>query len=119
MSEIPRFLREAKQEMSSGCCEAMIQRKGVWFRCWKAPVEIHHRLPRGRGGSNLDLVGETIHLIALCHAHHMLIEENRATGYSGDLLIDGYAEWDDHLERPVYRGTHPYLSTNYPPEDAL
>jgi hypothetical protein len=94
-------------------CEAMVQvYTGAWTRCWDGPTERHHMLTRARGGRVLDAVGETYHLINLCHHHHRL--SDGAVAYEAGLLIDGYAMREGN--RVVYYGTDDYLSAKYPKE---
>lgn len=53
--------------------------------CDMAPtgrLEVHHRLPRGRGGSN-----ERENLVTLCPGHHRWVETNRAAAYDLGLLV--------------------------------
>jgi len=94
---------------SGKMCEAMVLVNGVWTRCWKSPVEIHHLLTRARGGNVLDEVGEIYHLIAICLQHHR--EADSGEGYVGGLMIDGYVVWKD--QRPFYKGTDLYLKETY------
>lgn len=103
--------RKTVHDRSDRMCEAMIRVGHVWTRCGLQPVELHHLLTRARGGDALDRVGETYHLIALCHLCHRNADGGDA--YLGDLLIEGYAAWDDQLNRPVYTGPDKYLSTTY------
>jgi len=97
---------------SEGKCEAMvfIEVTGVWTRCWKQPVEVHHMLTRGRGGAVLDKAGEIYHLIALCPRCHAASDGGEA--YEGDLLIDGYVITNE-LEEPKYLGSDKYLRRKY------
>ena len=69
-------------------------------------------LTRSRGGRVLDEVGETYHLIRLCHKHHAMSDGGAA--YEAGLLIDGYAITEGG--RVVYYGTDEYLSNKYPKE---
>ena len=99
------------RERAENQCEAMVSiNGGVWARCWKSPVEIHHMLTRARGGSILDNAGEVYHLIALCPACHRMSDGEIA--YAGELLIDGYVTTDNE-GRPVYNGSDPYLRRKY------
>lgn len=99
------------RERSEGKCEAMVQTKrGIWQRCWKSPVEVHHMITRARGGAILDAANETYHLIALCPDCHRASDGEMA--YAGELLIDGYVT-TDNLGNPVYNGSDEYLSKRY------
>lgn len=100
------------KERSGGQCEAMvlIPKRGIYTRCWKSPIEIHHLLTRARGGGVLDQVGESYHLIALCPECHARSDGGDA--YMGGLLIDGYAAMSSG--KVEYYGTDQYLSEKYP-----
>lgn len=95
---------------SYGLCEAMVLVKDdVWTRCFKTPVEVHHRLTRARGGAILDELNETHHLIALCPVHHRLADGAQA--YEMGLLIDGYFVRDGAAH--YYEGSDSYLRARY------
>lgn len=95
---------------SHGHCEAMIEVKpDVWARCGVGIYEVHHALTRARGGAVLDAVGESYHLIVLCHKHHRMADGDPAK--LGGLLIDGYVITEN--DRPVYYGTDSYLKRTY------
>lgn len=108
------FTRKQAQivrERSGNQCEAMLELKnGVWTRCWKSPVEIHHMLTKARGGRILDDAEETYHLIALCNECHRRSDGGEA--YNGELLIDGYVTTDKDGQ-PLYVGTDNYLRSKY------
>ena len=97
---------EAIIERSRQMCEAMVELpNGVWVRCGKRPVQIHHMLKRSRGGQLLD--PHTIyHLVAVCPRHHQYAE---TSGEETGLLIDGYVITDKHTGRPVYSGSDEML----------
>lgn len=86
----------------------MVRLQRAWVRCGKSPVDDHHVLPRGRGGSILDELGEIYHHLALCRAHHTEVDNHGAT--SG-LIIEGYAYRDGAYV--VYVGPDPVLSHKY------
>jgi hypothetical protein len=54
---------------------------------WPSPVEVHHRLPRGRGGRN-----DQDNLITLCSGHHRWAESHRADAYACGLLLASRTE---------------------------
>lgn len=56
---------------------------GLTSECehWPTGVEVHHRLPRGRGGTN-----HQENLVTLCPGHHRWAESNRAEAYELGLL---------------------------------
>lgn len=90
----------------------MVRAGRTWTRCGRSPVEKHHRLTRARGGSILDAVGETYHLIDLCPKHHRF--SDGAQAYETGLLIDGYVTTGAN-GRPLYIGSDEYLSRVYGP----
>ena len=109
---------KAKPDMSPAYahqCEAMVGMKfgerEVWTRCGLRPTERHHRLTRARGGRILDEVGETYHLMYLCHQHHRMADGKQA--YENGLLLDGYVTTVDG--RPQYLGSDEYLTRVYGP----
>lgn len=109
---ITNKMRRELYHRSDSMCEAMVRTpNGIYTRCWKRPVEIHHLLTRARGGNILDQAGETYHLICLCPEHHAMSDGGDA--YAGGLLIDGYVTTNKH-GRPVYQGSDKELSERYP-----
>lgn len=66
----------------------MIRLSRCWTRCGKSPVEVHHAVTRSRGGSGLDAVGSTEHLIALCRYHHSMVDNY---GFPSGLIKQGFA----------------------------
>jgi hypothetical protein len=101
-------IREQVLRRSQGHCEAMVRLDRAWVRCGKSPVDDHHVLPRGRGGSVLDAAGETYHHLALCRAHHQEVDER---GASSGLIIEGYVRTD--AGQAIYVGPDLYLSSKY------
>jgi len=105
---------ELVRQRSDGHCEALVYVEaggGVWTRCGQGPVEVHHALTRARGGTILDSIGETHHLIALCRTCHTMADGGDA--YMGGVLMDGYVSREG--DWIVYWGTDPYLTEKYPP----
>jgi len=102
-------LRTIVRKRSGGMCEAMILVNNVWTRCWDKPVEMHHLLPRSRGGRILDAVGEDYHLIDVCPKHHR--ESDTGEGFVGGLMISGYVVLNG--DRPVYTGPDEFLKEKY------
>lgn len=82
---------------------------GVWTRCFRAGIEVHHLLTRARGGDLLDRAGETYHLVGLCHWCHR--KAHQAGGRAAELLLDGYVTME--IGRLVYVGPDNYLSEKY------
>jgi len=105
---------ELVRQRANGCCEAMVWVESAdrWTRCGLGPVEVHHALTKARGGTILDSVGETHHLIALCHKCHAMADGGDA--YMGGVLMDGYVITEN--DRLVYYGTDEYLTDKYPKE---
>ena len=105
--------RKALWERSLGYCEAMVnvstdaQGRSVWTRCWKTPVERHHRLTQGRGGALLD-PWTIYHVIHLCHDCHRRSDggDARVNG----LLIDGSVYGNGTHGMPIYVGPDEYLT---------
>lgn len=101
-------------------CEAMVKitvvrrvgpNKQVYSMCGRTPVERHHRLTRARGGVILDRVGETYHLMDLCHEHHRMADGGDAR--AGGLLIDGYVTTCTQCGNPEYAGPDRVLQERY------
>ena len=108
-------LRRKIKDRSESKCEAMVVTpRGIYPRCWRQPIEIHHLLTRARGGNILDAQEETYHLIALCNEHHAMSDGGDA--YAGGLLIDGYVTTGKYGQ-PTYHGSDDELTARYPPDD--
>lgn len=56
-------------------------------RCGKAGEQIHHRLPRGAGGTSDPEINSPSNLIVLCSTCHAWIESNRSASYDLGLLV--------------------------------
>lgn len=108
------------KQRSGDRCEAMIMmalhdaKPGeiihvVPTRCFRWGTEVHHMITRSRGGLILDDAGETMHLLALCPAHHR--EAHAPGGYDKGLMIDGYIHTENG--RVVYQGSHHRLRELY------
>lgn len=102
--------RDLVKARSRGRCEAEVEIRGRWSRCGHQATEIHHMLPRSRGGRHLDSEGETYHLIHLCREMHAMAH---AREDADGLMIDGSVSWDKIKDRPVYQGTDPVLLAKY------
>lgn len=97
-----------------GRCEVEVELPLIsgWSRCGDQGTEVHHLLPKSRGGRILDEVGETYHLILLCKTDHLQAHSRKdALG----LMIDGSVVWDKLTNQPHYTGTDPYLMSKYTP----
>lgn len=103
---------EAVVARSGGRCEAeyAVMWAEEWHRCPAQATEVHHLLPKSRGGRILDDYGETCHLIHLCKTDHMAAHSRKdAEG----MMIDGSVTWDKLRNRPIYKGTDPELKKKY------
>lgn len=57
-------------------------------RCGKTPgSQIHHRAPRGRGGTSAPWINGKANLVLLCMDCHDHVERNRAEAYATGWLI--------------------------------
>lgn len=92
-------------------CEMEIDVNGVWARCFRLGVEVHHLLTRARGGDLLDQAGETYHLSGLCPGHHRAAHS--VGGRRNGLLIDGYVILDSATGEIIYTGPDDYLTKTY------
>lgn len=106
-------LYEAITTRSGGMCEAEVWAgpQFRWIRCSEPATEVHHLLPKSRGGRILDEVGETAHLIHLCKTDHM---QAHARKDADGMMIDGSVTWDKIQKQVRYHGTDPVLKKKYP-----
>lgn len=95
---------------SGGRCEAMVWVHDTWARCFRAPIEVHHRITRARGGNLLDELNETYHLVALCTQHHRE-DADGGLAYESGLLLDGRMYYAGG--QYWYEGSDQYLKDNY------
>ena len=75
------FTAKVKQtilDRSGGCCEIC---------SLAAPVDAHHRLARGFGGSKDDRLGQPSNGLALCRACHDMAESDRKRAYDRGWMI--------------------------------
>lgn len=59
---------------------------GLSFSCSGGP-EVHHRMPRGMGGTTNPAIHDLDNLVLLCQGHHQWVESNRAMAYDLGLLV--------------------------------
>ncbi len=116
MANVSSF--ELAKKASHGSCEAMIKlsvtpNTPTWTRCGLLPIEVHHRLPRSRGGVLLDDAQETYHLMCLCRKHHKDAHE-RTDSFTTGLMIEGFVI-NDVDGKPSYTGPDPYLAKRWGP----
>lgn len=103
-------LRQVVKERSQGRCEAEVLVGDVWMRCTAQATDIHHLLPRSRGGNVLDQYGETCHLLHLCRRDHGVAHARQS---ADGMMIDGSVVWNRDRTKPLYRGTDPELTRKY------
>lgn len=96
-----------------GRCEAMVRVRNVWTRCGRRATDVHHMLPRSRGGTLLDELDEIYHLVVLDRRHHDLVHAHPADSYLGGLTIDGQCLYRGN--QLIYLGTDSYLTEKYGP----
>lgn len=76
--------RQARLEFDGYRCQGPA--RGVPGVC-DGPLDVHHRLPRGRGGGN-----ELENLVTLCRFNcHQWVESNRTAAYQLGLLLRSVA----------------------------
>ncbi len=88
------------RERSGGMCE----------RCGQAPGQhVHHRQPRGAGGTRLETANLPSNLLHLCRPCHEHVESHRQNAYAYGWLVPRYgrpAEW------PVKLAGHGWVLLN-------
>jgi 5-methylcytosine-specific restriction protein A len=67
------------------CCQAHVHGFGLDVRCGGG-LQIHHKLPRGMGGTSDPTINDPANLVLLCQTHHAQVESNRSEAYAADLL---------------------------------
>lgn len=99
-------------------CQAEWLGEGGPVGCVAVATDLHHMLSRSRGGTLLDMVRETYHLVALCHTCHMRVHQSgdpaRRASDHVMLTIDGSVLTDRMTGRPSYTGTDSTLRERYP-----
>ena len=109
---MPSLAYQKAHARADGQCEVMISNGYVWNRCVGYGTDVHHALPRSRGGMVLDKARESYHLIVCCRKHHDEAHANPEASYLSGLTIDGYVV-TDRYGKPHYVGTEPYLKAKY------
>lgn len=74
--------RRTVLERARGRCEICCGKVGA----------IHHRRPRGAGGTSLSWVNQPANLVALCTDCHLAVESNRDAAMGAGLLLPYSAE---------------------------
>ena len=64
-------------------------------RCGEPGQQIHHRKPRGMGGTSDPAINSPANLVLLCLACHAYIESHRADAYESGWLV---RRWQDPAE---------------------
>ena len=91
MTGFSKPVRELILARSKGGCE-------IGFFCY--PEQIHHRRPRGAGGSKARDTNQAANGLALCAACHRMVESNREQALAnGWLVLQGH----DPAAVPVLR----------------
>jgi 5-methylcytosine-specific restriction protein A len=78
----PRPVRDLVLARASGNCEAMLS-----CCAYEGPYEIHHRRPRGMGGSRAWETNSAANALHLCRRCHLYIESNRRTALEYGFLV--------------------------------
>ena len=71
-------------EAAGWACEA--SRYGLGGVCAGRAV-IHHRRPRGQGGTSDPTIHDLDNLAVLCDSHHLLVHDRPSESYANGLLI--------------------------------
>jgi 5-methylcytosine-specific restriction endonuclease McrA len=94
---VPASVRRAVMIRSHGICE----------RCAGMRVaEMHHRLPRSRGGA---LIEDPFNIVGLCWDCHRLVHDTNERPW----LVEGTVSWDKIYDRPIYVGPDPDYQEQY------
>lgn len=96
---------------ADAACEAMVPVGGKFTRCGVRSVDVHHRLPRRRGGSLLDRELEIYHLVCLCRPHHEWTHRRPNLATELGLFIEGEAVRNGTYI--IYTGPDEYLLNKY------
>ena len=67
-------------------------------RCGQPGVHIHHRKPRGMGGTSDPAINAAPNLVFLCLSCHEYVERNRTHAYDAGWLVH---RWDDPSQVPA------------------
>lgn len=102
MSKVPGGNRRTVLARSAGLCE----RCARWLA--NIPADIHHRRPRGMGGTSKPEIHQPANLLALCRDCHRWVEENRALALEQGWLISQH-DTREPYEIPIYAHGSWYL----------
>lgn len=89
---IPAEAKRIVRQRSGDNCE----------RCGGVAVDIHHRRPRGAGGTRDLTINQPANLVALCRACHSWCESNRVDATSAGWLVPRRSQLTPR-ETPIYR----------------
>ena len=73
-------------------------------RCPRAGEQIHHRKPRGMGGTRDPRINCPSNLVLLCSADHLWVETHRAQARDEGWLV---SQWQDPARVPIVVGGRP------------
>ncbi|TKG67028.1 hypothetical protein [Prauserella endophytica] len=79
--QIPKRVKDRVKERSGGICEARVACQGA------QAVQIHHRRPRGMGGSRVPGTNEASNLLHLCLECHLWVEKHRLDAADNGWLL--------------------------------
>lgn len=79
--QIPRTVRDLLKERSGGVCEVRVACEG------SPAAQMHHRRPRGMGGSRDGLTNLPSNLLHICFACHHHIETHRLDALDNGWLV--------------------------------
>lgn len=77
------------------------------LRCLQPATDVHHRLPRGMGGTRNEYITFGVaNLVSLCRECHNFIHQHPALAYETGFLVHS---WDDPADIPLRVGTYSAL----------
>ena len=82
MTGFSNEVRELIRQRASYACEVQVrcQGRGMWW-------QLHHRIPRGMGGTKREQVNLAANGLGICADCHRWIEHNRAAAYPMGWLV--------------------------------
>lgn len=94
-----------KRTGPDGATREVVEARSLWTceRCGanvsQASCQIHHRKPRGSGGSSDPEINSPANLLLLCSGCHLWVERNRTTSYEQGWLV---RRQHDSAKSPVW-----------------
>jgi 5-methylcytosine-specific restriction endonuclease McrA len=67
--------------------QAVERTNGLCQKCWRPGSQLHHRKPRGAGGTSDPTINALPNLVWLCLACHAHIEQHRLASYETGWLV--------------------------------